>query len=405
MPDRTRTHEDAPNWTRAVRRHVHAPTHEWFAPCAPGLEELLAAEAREVGLDGVQAVPGGVNFRGRLADGYAANLRLRLANRVLARVASFPARAPEDVVREARAVAWEAWLPLGQPLRTEVAIHASRIPSAGLLATKVLDAIRDRLQAANVAMPSVALRPSGSSQALMLRLEHNRLTLSLDASGEHLHRRGYRIAVTPAPIRETLAAAILRFAAFSGTEPLVDPMCGSGTFPIEADWIATNTSPGMARPFAFQQWPSYRPATWDWLRRRAIDARRPSARPILASDRDPAALRAARANASRAGAASDIIFLERDFEDLAPRDLSEGTSAPGLVVINPPYGLRMEAGADPGATLRKVGRRLAAAWRGWRFALVLADEHLLPVLDLPVAASLKVPHGGRQVAIVRGRVP
>jgi putative N6-adenine-specific DNA methylase len=239
----------------------------------------------------------------------------------------------------------------------------------------------------------------------MLRLDGNRLTLSLDASGDHLHRRGYRIAVTPAPIRETLAAAILRFATNTGTEPLVDPMCGSGTFPIEAAWIAGDMPPGAARAFAFQRWPSYRPATWDWLRRRAIEAGRPPGSPLVASDRDPSAIQAARANAARAGAEAHIAFLERDFRDLDPRDLPGGQTPPGLLVINPPYGLRLEPGTDPASMFRDVGRRLASVWRGWRFALVLPDERLLPALGLPVEETLRLPHGGLVVTVARGRVP
>lgn len=409
--------DDGRTWSRAVRRHVHAPAHEWFAACAPGLEPMLADEMRQAGLVPAPAVPGGVAFRGRLVDGYAANLHLRLANRVLVRVAAFAARAPEDVVREVRAVPWDAWLPADVPLRVDVAIHESRMASTGLVATKALDAIRDRMHASGATMPSVAetgsphedadgaAAPRPSVQRLMLRLERNRLTVSLDSSGEHLHRRGYRVAVTPAPIRETLAAAVLRFAGHRGDVPLVDPMCGSGTFPIEAAGISANLPAGRLRSFAFQRWPSFRPATWGWLLRKADAARRVPGAALVGADRDATALDAARANAARAGTGDVPVFLHRDFAELSPNDLPGPAGEPGLLVANPPYGLRLEPGADPATLYRRIGHRLAAAWRGWRFAIVLPDERLARVLELPVDAILRLPHGGLTVVVARGRVP
>lgn len=409
--------DDVRTWSRAIRRHVHAPVHEWFAACAPGLEPMLADEMRLAGLVPGPAVPGGVAFRGRLVDGYVANLHLRLANRVLVRVAALTARAPEDVVREVRAVPWDAWLPGDVPLRVDVAIHESRMASTGLVATKALDAIRDRMHAAGATMPPILASGHGqgsetapgetgtAEQRLMLRLDRNRLTVSLDSSGDHLHRRGYRVAVTPAPIRETLAAAILRFADHRGDVPLVDPMCGSGTFPIEAACLAARIPPGRLRSFAFQRWPSFRPATWGWLLRKADATRRVPDAAVVGADRDPVALDAARANAARAGTGDVPVFLHRDFAELSPADLPGPAGGPGLLVANPPYGLRLEPGADPAALYRRIGQRLAGAWRGWRFAIVLPDERLVGVLGLPVDAILRLPHGGLTVGVARGRVP
>lgn len=410
-----------PGWSRAVRRHVHAPTHDWFAVCAPGLEALLADEMRQVGLADVVPTTGGAGFRGRLADGYAANLRLRLANRILVRVASFPARAPEDIVRHAREVPWEAWLPTDVPLRIDVAAHESRMASTGLIATKVTDALQDRMATAGLPMPSMARRgapepdddpddgPSDEHgpmpQRLLLRLHQNRLTVSLDASGHPLHRRGYRTAVTTAPIRETLAAGILRFAGYDDSLPLCDPMCGSGTFPIEAAWIASGFAPGRGRTFAFMQWPSYRPATWGHLTRAARALEHVPLAPIHGSDRDPRALAAAGANADRADVGGILVLQRCDFANLAPpRD--DARDAPfGLVVMNPPYGLRLEADAHTTSMVRDIGRRLRAAWRGWRFAIVLPSQRLVPLLQLPTDSEMRLAHGGLTVTVVRGRVP
>ncbi len=418
MADMPIKDDDTLTWPRPVRRHVHAPEHAWFAACAPGLEDMLADEARETDLHEVQPIPGGVAFRGRLADGYAANLRLRLANRVLVRVAEFTARAPEDVVRECRGVPWEAWLPIDVPLRIDVTVRDSRMASSGLLKTKAMDGIRDRMNAAGAPMPPAVehaqndARPAvedddaqdvqGPPQRLMIRLQSNRMTISLDSSGEHLHRRGYRIATTAAPIRETLAAAILRFAGYDGSIPLVDPMCGSGTFPIEAAWMATGTPPGAARSFAFQRWPSYRPATWEWLLRKSLAARVAPVSTILGADRDDNALKAARTNAGRAGVTGDVSFLHRDFEVLGPVDAGADR---GLLIMNPPYGLRLGSGEDPATIFHAIGRRLATAWRGWRFGIVLPDQGLTRAIGLPFDDMLRLPHGGLAIAVVRGRVP
>ncbi len=415
------TPDPEPHWSRAVRRHVHAPAHAWFAACAPGLEPLLADEMREIGLADVAPTTGGASFRGRLADGYLANLRLRLANRILVRVATFPARAPEDVVRHAREIPWEAWLCSDVPLRIDVAAHESRMASTGLIATKVVDALRDRMAAADLAMPSLAHRDASGSggdpddgptdldgplpQRLLLRLERNRLTVSLDASGHALHRRGYRTAVTMAPIRETLAAGILRFAGYDGSQPLCDPMCGSGTFPIEAAWIASGIAPGRDRTFAFMRWPSYRPATWGHLIGKAKASERPVTARIRGLDRDPAALAAARSNAQRARVA-DVVSLDRaDFARLVPADADARSQGPGLLVMNPPYGLRLESEADTAAMFRDIGRRLGIAWRGWRFAIVVPSPRLVPALGLPIHAAMRLAHGGLTVTVVRGQVP
>lgn len=399
------------NLERRVRRHVQAPSHRWFAPCAPGLEGVLGAEARALGLPGAEEVPGGVEFQGRLEAGYGANLHLRTANRVWLRVGSFAARAPEDVYREARELPWEALLAADVPLRLQATTSRSRLFGGGLLGRPVRDAIGRRLRALGLPEPpwtddepadqegppgETALPPM-PVQRLLARLDANRLELSLDSSGALLHRRGYRLAHGGAPLRETLAAGILSWAGYDGSRPLVDPMCGSGTFAVEAAAIARHLAPGRSRTFLFERWPSARPTTLNHLRRLADAAALPAApAPIVSRDLDPAMLALATTHASRAGVAGDVAIENADFFE-AP---SPG-GVPGLVVLNPPYGVRLAAGGDPVAFYRKVGRHLATAWKTWRCVVIAPSPAMAAALDLPGSDRLALSNGGLDVLVVR----
>lgn len=374
------------------------------------MEDLLAGEARALNLPNPAPVPGGVVFSGKLVDGYRANLWLRIASRVLLRVAGFSARAPEEIVGGVRAIPWEAFLPRDIAIHLSVTRGESRIGSTGLVQTKILDALTDRLRevegkpwtiAAHGAVPGEDDVDARPGQRLMARLDRNRLVLSLDSSGDLLHRRGYRTFPGPAPIRETLAAGILRFAGWDGAESLVDPMCGSGTFPIEAAQIACNLAPGRDRTFGFESWPSYRPATWSWLRGLAAEGVRKSGPSILGRDRDPSVLSGANGNASRAGVDSTVRFEQADFFESNPPP----GIAPGLVVINPPYGLRLDPALDTRRLFRDIGLRLSRHWAAWRYALVVPDESLIEAPGLPITGSMRVPHGGLRITVITGRIP
>jgi len=237
-------------------------------------------------------------------------------------------------------------------------------------------------------------------QRILVRLEEDRLTLSLDTTGEHLHRRGYRQATAKAPLRENLAAGLLLAAGYDGERPLVDPMCGSGTLAIEAALIARRLPPGGNRSFLFERWPSFRASTWTHLKKRAMEEARPAApAAIVARDTHGGALRAAEANAERAGVSRDLVLEQADFFHASP---PEGT---GWVVMNPPYGLRVGESEDIRALYRRIGGRLRSAYAGWDFALLVPEARLIEVLGLPAEPPLWIPHGGLKVAVVRGKVP
>jgi len=386
-----------PALARRIKQHVHAPVHRFFAPCPPGLEPVLARELTDLAATDVTPLAGGVEFSGKLELAYQANLWLRTANRVLLRVAEFRARVPEELFRHAREVRWETLLP-ALPLRVEVSLRASRMTSDTQVERTLREAIQARLDEQE--MPALP-EGEGPAQLLQVRLEENRVLLSLDTTGELLHKRGYREATAKAPIRETLAAGILLAAGYDGTAPLLDPMCGAGTFPIEAALIARRLPPGGHRDFLFESWPSFKEATWNHLKAKAISQALPEApQPILGQDLHPGAIAATRSNAERASVLGDLTLKEADFfASSAP----EGPQ--GWVVINPPYGRRIGEREDVGRLYDRIGAILRRGYPGWSFAIVVPELSLYGALKLPERERLILPHGGLKIGVTIGRLP
>ncbi len=388
--------------------------HTWMAVCAPGLEQILRNELAGRGFTPApDEIRGGVEFAGRLEDGMRANLVLRTASRILVRVATFKARAIEDVFRETAQIPWEAWLPAGCALDIQPTIHSSRIESSTLLQNTVSGAINRRF--AQDGLPVPRMLDVAESQKILARLDEDRLTLSLDSSGDLLHRRGWRSKSVAAPIRETLAAAILLAAGYDGAENLVDAMCGSGTFAIEAALIAARVPPGVSatppRAFAFMDWPAFPAAAWKHMVAtepavsRANSGTEPASAPgapphaaIVARDIDPLAIAAARDNAASSATAGLIDFLVADFFATPPPCRS------GLIVMNPPYGLRLDAGASPAALYRRIARTLQSSWQDWRYAVVMPDAGIARQWPMPVECRLDFAHGGLDAVAVIGKI-
>ncbi len=297
---------------------------EIFLAAPPGLEDVLCAEVRSKGFNSPRAVPGGVTIRGGWPEVWRANLWVRGAGRVLAVLASFRALHLEELKAEARKVPWGEVLRPDVPFRVEATCAKSRIYHTGAAAERVSTAICETLGA------PTAPEASEAPVLVRVRIDHDQCTLSLDTSGEPLHKRGAKEAVGKAPMRETLAALLLTQCGFSGAEPVLDPMCGSGTFVLEAAEIAARLNPGRARRFAFEHL-----ATFDadaWARMRAVESRRtppPSVR-FYGSDRDAGAIAMAQANAERAGVAEFTEFRQCPISDVAAPE-----GPPGLVHRQP----------------------------------------------------------------------
>ncbi|HVY40496.1 MAG TPA: SAM-dependent methyltransferase [Polyangia bacterium] len=358
--------ERRPHQPRARRSAAGPESLRWFAVVAPGLEPAAEREVR--GLEGVHevtAVAGGVEWTAPPLGGLEANLWLRTVTRVVARVGSVEAREFGKLRRRAAELPWDRFLARGATVSIRASATRSRLYHTGALAETAALAIAD-------AVPGVRVAGKDEEQpaaAVLLRGEADRFTFSVDASGERLHRRGARIEVGAAPMRETLAAGLLALAGWDPSQPLCDPVCGAGTIAIEAALQAVDRAPGLDREFALEDWPLF--AAFGELaaalRERARARVRPGApAPIVASDRDPAVIESATRNAARAGVAEQIGFACRDLGDARPT-----SERPGLVIANPPYGRRL---GDPRAAVRvyrDLGRLLRAHFRGWRAAVVV----------------------------------
>tara|TARA_R110000868_G_scaffold312942_1_gene573975 strand:+ start:613 stop:1728 length:1116 start_codon:yes stop_codon:yes gene_type:complete len=355
-----------------------------FLVTAPGLEAMLCAELVEKGFADPIAESGGVTIKGGWPDVWRANLEIRGASRVLARIGSFHAVHLSQLDKLARRFPWGEILRPDVPVRVDASSKRSKIYHAGAAAQRIETAIREELGAAIAADAAVQVRA---------RLEDNLCTLSIDTSGELLHKRGYKQAVAKAPMRETLAALFLRQCGYDGHEPVLDPMCGSGTFIIEAAEIAAGLAPGRGREFAFEQLVGFDQAAWDAMRTprplRETDLR------FYGSDRDAGAIRVARDNAERAGVSHLTGFQQCPVSELEAPDCM-----PGLVMINPPYGTRIGNKTALQGLYRGLGKTLMTRFAGWRVGLVTTEVSLAKATRLPFGApGPYIDHGGLKVRL------
>ena len=360
-----------------------------FMGCAPGLEAWLAEEAVERGFDGVEAVGGGVICRGDWPEVWRANLEMRGASRVLVRVAEFRAFHLAQLDKRARKVAWGEVLRPDVPVRVEATCRKSKIYHAGAAAQRVERAIAEELGAPLAKDAEIVVK---------VRIEDDLVSVSLDSSGEGLHKRGHKTAVGKAPMRETMAALFLRACGYRGGESVVDPMCGSGTFPIEAAEIAAGLQAGRGRNFAFERLAGFDAGAVQALRRDGPE--RVPGVPFFGFDRDQGAVRMAEANAARAGVAEWARFACQPVSALEP---PEG-AVPGLVIANPPYGGRIGDRKLLFALYGSFGEVLRQRFRGWRVGVITSDGGLAKAMGLPFEAGPPVAHGGLSVKLYRARV-
>lgn len=385
------------------------PRYDAWAVAAPGFEPLVEAELRALGIADAAAAPGGVRFAATTAQLASANLQSRIASRIVVRLATFRATAFHELERAARKVEWARMLAPNQHFRLRVTARKSRLYHTDAIAERVTDAILRAVQGASLAaaadddgeaetwLPAemdAAAAPT-DAQLFLVRFEHDRCTISADASGALLHRRGYRQAVARAPLRETLAAAMLAGAAHDSARPLVDPFCGSGTLVIEAAMRARRIAPGLARGFAAEHWPEADGAAWTAARAEAESQVLPrAAAPLFGSDRDEGAITAALANAERAGVSADVEFTQRALSDLV---LPEGS---GLLITNPPYGLRVGDKAPLRDLYARFGQVVRERCVGWRIAMLSADKALEGHTGLRFQDVLRTSNGGIPVRLV-----
>ncbi|MDY7229222.1 THUMP domain-containing class I SAM-dependent RNA methyltransferase [Hyalangium rubrum] len=334
-----------------------------FATTARGTEDLLAEELRDLGARRIRQDRGGVRFMASLDEALRVCLWSRIAMRVLYPLGEFEAHGADGLYEAAASVPWEEHLTPDHTFAVEATLKDSEHSHSGFVALKVKDALVDRMRGTMGARPDVNTRTPDIS--VVAHLAREKLSLSLDLCGDPLNRRGYRVRPTPAPLKETLAAALLRAAGYNGNEALVDPMCGSGTLLIEAGFIARNRAPGIGRSFAVERWPHLGARAKELLEDLRADARRNERKvhvPLQGFDKDPEALEAARRNVKAARLSEEIQVAEGDATK--PLPLPEGG---GLLITNPPYGERIGTGGQKGmkSFYFKLGENIRAL-DGWR---------------------------------------
>ena len=356
-------------------------TFELLLTCAPGLENALADEAREKGFAVQGQLTGGVLLKDSWPDVWRANLTLRGANSVLARIGSFPASHMSELDKRARKFEWGRWLPKNVPLKITVTCKASKLYHSGAVRERIETALREEFGADF---------SEDAALEVMARVERNICTLSIDTSGVLLHKRGLKLAMAKAPMRETMAALILRQCGYRGLEPVVDPMCGSGTFILEAAEMAQGLLPGRLREFDFEHLPSFNVGEWQKLK---LQPPHETQFRFLGFDRDAGAITSATANATRAGVDDAARFAQQSVSLLKR---PEGPA--GLVICNPPYGARIGDLKKLSSLYASFGQVLRQGFSGWRIGLVTNEASLAKATGLPFQPrSEPISHGGIKI--------
>jgi putative N6-adenine-specific DNA methylase len=398
-----------------------SPVNEFFAATAPGLETIALGELKRLGIKG-RAEPGGASFRGDAETMYAANLWLRTPGRIVVRLARFHASTFHELERRAKRVPWAGFLPVNGTVHVRATCRKSRLYHSDAVAERVLAAIALaapgtlRLEAQSGAVDDVDQEDANArdadaaisgavngalipQQLVIVRIVEDECEISADTSGELLHRRGYRQEIGKAPLRETLAAAMVLASGWKSTEPLIDPLCGSGTIPIEAALFARGIAPGLRRRFAFMEWPTFEKERWDKILGQAHDAAagKRLELDILGADRDSGAIEAAERNAKRAGVGGDIRFevqpLSTSLQEL------KGVQGPGWILANPPYGVRLGESGTLGNLYAKLGSSVKSAAE-WRLGILTSDVALARQTGLPLRARFSTHNGGISVAFL-----
>jgi putative N6-adenine-specific DNA methylase len=360
----------------------------YFATCARGIEPVLADELRALGAAAVEPGRGGVAFAGDRALLYQANLWLRTPIRVLMPVLTAPVASPDELYDAVRSVDWAHYLTPEHTLAVDCNVRDSQITHSKYAALRTKDAICDQFVERYGRRPSVDVEQP--LIPLNLHIYRNEAVLSLDSSGESLHKRGYRPILTRAPLNEALAAALVLLTGWRGDTAFADPLCGSGTLPIEAAWLALRRPSGLTRRrFAFQSWLDYDVGLWTRLRdeaRRGVRKELPA--PVVGSDVRRDAVEWSRTNARAAGIGHLVRFEVKDVRDFRPPD-----GPPGVIVCNPPYGERVGEEKELEGLYRTLGEVLRERCAGWTAHVFTGNARLARHLGLRPADEVPLYNG------------
>lgn len=367
----------------------------FFATTAKGVEEVLAGELRKLGIAEPRVEKGGVGFSGDMSVCYRANLWLRTAHRILMPLAEFVCETPQSLYAGIRSLPWERYVSVDRTIAVDCNLRDSALTHSGFVALKTKDAVVDTIRDLCGRRPNVdAANPD---VLINVHLVRNRCTVSLDTSGTSLDKRGYRLDRREAPLRETVAAAMLELAGWDGSVPLLDPMCGSGTIPIEAALAASRRPPGLMRPgFGFQRWPGFEPSVW----RQVVEEARAGVlehlpMPIVGSDVSAGALQAAAKNTARAGVGGLVSYRRADIGD------SPSPLPPGILMCNPPYGVRMGEEESLKPLYKRIGDVLKRRFTGYTAYLLTANPELAKHVGLRASRRIVLYNGPIECRMLR----
>lgn len=384
-------------FAKRVKRQVRGKFRECFVVTTLGFEKLVKADLTTLSLSNpiLKIQPGGICFHGKFADLMLANLHLRMATRILMRLDTFKAESLFELGRKLSAIPWELFLYRNQHVTVNVTSHHSRLYHSQAVAQRIHRSISDRQ---TTMMPYTN---NLSDQQLFIRILKNRLTLSLNSSGESLYKRGLKHHGGLAPLRETFAAAILKMAGYHQDKPLLDPMCGTGSFSLEAAMMVKNMAPGLHRQFAFSSWPAFQPKRWRYLLDQAQSAVVQRNHPtIFASDNSQNATNTLLDCIKKHNLKDAIEVQNKNFFDLKPK---HWTPHKGLVVINPPYGIRLKKGSNINLFFSELVNKLTSDYMGWQVALLVPQHAAKSVRPLALK-SYRLTHGGLKVLLFYGRI-
>ena len=359
---------------------MNQPYH-FYAVVLPGLEAMAVQELTHLSAHAIREDEGGVHFSGTLDTLYRVSLRSRCITRVLLRVGKCHAMSLPELEHHVAGMQWEHYIPQGATITVKVSSEHSKLIHSEHISEATLSGIRKTLG-------KRLLKEGRSQQVVYIHIKNNRCDIRMDTSGERLDRRGYRLQSAKAPIRETLAAGILQWMAWQPEELLYVPMCGSGTFAIEAALMGAMMAPNMKHAFPFQDWDLFKLKRWQRVVEKTEGmVKDPVGMKIHASDLNEGALSAAQANAERAAVRQRLELSKQDIQTLQPE-----VEEQGLIVCNPPYGIRIESEGEAFYTM--LGQLLRKNFHGWRVVVICPSWKHERALAMPVRRRLKVRHGG-----------
>ena len=354
----------------------------FFAPCPRGLESVLEQELHDLGVPATTRTDGGVGFQAPWSTMYWVNLKSHIASRVLWEIGQAPYASEEDVYRAAYGLPWPDWFTPSQTIKVKVSARNCPLTSLDFITLRIKDAVCDKFMSVRHKRPSVDTHhPHIRLDAF---LDDSTVTFYLDTSGEPLFKRGHRVLSVEAPLRENLAAGLLRLAGWTSGTVLLDPMCGSGTISIEAALMARRIAPGQSRSFAFERLLVHDAKLWGHLReasRLKQLAETPAA--IYASDQDPSAIKVSQRSFQAAGLAIDIRLRQSDVLAL------KAPAGEGVMLINPPYGVRLSRPEELDAFYPQLGDWLKQQFSGWRVYIFTGDLRVPKLIGL--APSKRIP--------------